>query len=102
MSSANTVRTIALVLADAEESTTWGRPTVRVGETMFAALHDDPLILRGERETQAERLARDSRLRPAPHWGRDGWIAIALAEVADEELPDLLSDAHQLAGGAMR
>ncbi|MFZ0975938.1 MAG: MmcQ/YjbR family DNA-binding protein [Solirubrobacteraceae bacterium] len=102
MSSPNTVRTIALGFADAEERTTWGRPTFRVRETIFAGLHDDLVILRGGRETQAARLAQDSRLRPAPDWGGDGWIAIALADAADNELPDLLSDAHQLAGGATR
>jgi predicted DNA-binding protein (MmcQ/YjbR family) len=102
MSSPNTIGTIALGLADAEERTTLVRPTARVGETIFAALHDDLLILRCESETHAARLAQDRRLRPAPHWGRDGWIAVASAGVGDEELPDLLSDASQLAGGATR
>ena len=100
MSSTHTVRIIALEVAGASEPTTRGQPTFRGGETILAALHDDLLILRGQRETQAARLAGDRRLQPAPHRGRDSWIAIALAELADEELPDLLSDAHQLAGAA--
>jgi hypothetical protein len=66
----------------------------------LAASPDGRLILRGERETQAARLAQDNRLRPAP--GRDGWIAIALVDVADADLPGLLSDAHRLAGAATR
>lgn len=102
MSSPTTVRTIALGFADAEGRTTWGRPMFRVGETILAALHDDLRILRGEREAQAAHLARNSRLRPAPHWGRDGSIAIALADVAYVALPDLLPEAHQLAGGRTR
>jgi predicted DNA-binding protein (MmcQ/YjbR family) len=102
MSGPDSVRSIALGLASTQEGTTWGRPTFRVGETIFAALHNDLLILRGGRDTQAARLAQDSRLRPAPHWGRDGWVAIPLDQVTDQELPDLLTDAHDLACGATR
>jgi predicted DNA-binding protein (MmcQ/YjbR family) len=96
------VRALALGLADAQERTTWGRPTFRVGDRIFAALHDDLLILRGERETQAARLSHDSRLTPAPHWGRDGWVAIPFETIADGELPALLADAHALACGTGR
>jgi hypothetical protein len=49
MSDPNTVRRIALGFPDAKEGTTWSRPTLRVGQSIFAALHDDLLILRGER-----------------------------------------------------
>lgn len=83
------------------QDTTWGRPTFRVGEWIFAALHD-LLILRGERETQTARLAEVSRLRPSPHWGRDGCIAIPLDGVSHQDLPGLLAGAHELAEGARR
>lgn len=102
MSDPERVRAVALALADAQERTTWGRPTFRVGDGIFAALHDDLLILRGERETQAARLSQDSRLRPAPNWGHDGWVAIPFEEISDRELPALLADAHDLACGAKR
>jgi hypothetical protein len=102
VSSPNTIRTTAFRFADAEQRATWGHPTRRVGETILAALHNYLSILRRGRETQAARLAEDSRIRPALHWCGDGWIARALADVADEALPGLLSDAHPLAGGATR
>ena len=59
------VRTIAPGFPDAKKRTTRGRPTARVGESIFAAPHDDLLILRGERETHAARLAAG----PSPHAG---------------------------------
>jgi hypothetical protein len=102
MSDPDAVRTIAVGFPNAKGRTFWGRPTFRVGESIFAALHDDLLILRGERATQAARLAGDSRLRPAPQWGSDGWIAIPLDRVSHHELLGLLADAHELAEGARR
>jgi hypothetical protein len=102
MSSPDLVRGIACDLAAAQECTTGGRPTFRAGQTMFAARHDDLVILRGERETQAAGLAQDSRLWPALYWGRDGWIAIPRGDVSDEQLPDLFSDTAELAGRATR
>ena len=66
MTTAAAVRTLALRLPGAEERETWGRPTFRVGSSLFAALHDELLILRGTPETQAGRLAADPRLAAAP------------------------------------
>ena len=80
--------------------TTWGRPTLRVRDAIFA-LHD-VLILRGDCETQVRRLATDSRLRPAPHWGRDRWVAMPLDQVSDQELPGLLSQVRELVIGKKR
>ena len=59
-------------------------------------------MLRGEHETQAWHLATDSRVRPALHWGRDGWVAMPLDQVSDQALPGLLSEAHGLATGKKR
>ena len=50
-------------------------------------------MLRGEHETQAWHLATDSRVRPALHWGRDGWVAMLL---------DQVSEARGLASGKKR
>jgi hypothetical protein len=69
---------------------------------IFAVLHADLLILRGERAARAGRLAHNSRRRPAPHWGRDGWMATPLAEGSDQGVPNFLSDAHELASAAKR
>ena len=92
---------LGLGLANAEERITWDRPTLRVGDGIFAALHY-VLMLRGEHETQAWHPATDSRVRPALHWGRDGWVAMPLDQVSDQVLPGLLSEARGLASGKKR
>ena len=92
---------LGLGLANAEERITWDRPTLRVGDGIFAALHY-VLLLRGEHETQAWHLATDSRVRPALHWGRDRWAAVRLGQVSDQVLPGLLSEARGLASGKKR
>lgn len=80
--------------------TTWGRPTLMVRDAIFA-LHDI-LILRGDRETQTRRLATDSRLRPAPHWGRDRWVPMPPDQVSDQAPPGLLSQVRELVIGKKR
>ena len=90
------VRSAALRLRGADELETWGRPTFRVGSRVFAAVHDDLLILRSRLEDQRQRL-RDGRFRAAPYWGRHGWVAIEVGRVrSNAELRDLLHQAWAL------
>lgn len=49
---------------------------------------------------QAALLAADARLRPAPYWGKRGWVAIELGDIAAAELPSLLAHVHSLIGPA--
>lgn len=102
MSSEQTMRALAFGLPDAKEQETWGRPTFRVHRAIFATLHDHLLILRGEPGTQAARLKADSRLSSAPYWGRNGRVALLLADTSDDELPELLAAAYELAAGQAR
>jgi hypothetical protein len=71
--------------------------TFRVGDTIFAALHDELLILRSPRDEQDARLA-DRRFPPEPYWGafRLGGDR-ARRSVSDAELARLLEDAWRLA-----
>jgi hypothetical protein len=90
------VRAAALALAGVSELETWGRPTFRVGKELFAALHDELLILRSKPQDQKHLLA-DRRFRVAPYWGRYGWVAIQLNSVdSDSELASLLERAWRL------
>jgi predicted DNA-binding protein (MmcQ/YjbR family) len=93
-------RAAALALPGAEEQETWHRPTFRVGEHLFAALHDELLILRATPKDQTHLLQTDTRFSTAPYWGRSGWVAIKLTDVTPEELPALLDHAHALIDSA--
>jgi hypothetical protein len=93
------VRAAAGELPGSQEHETWHRPTFRVAGAIYAALHDDLLILRGERTDQPARISRDICLAPPPYRGRFGWVAIPLSSVSDHELPQLLGGAHRLASG---
>jgi predicted DNA-binding protein (MmcQ/YjbR family) len=96
MVTADQVRIQALALPGSEERETWHRPTFRVGDEIFATLHDDLLILRSTKEHQEELLASDARFQPAPYWGRNGWVAVDIDDLAEAELPQLLAAAHAL------
>jgi hypothetical protein len=93
------VRASARELPGSEEHETWHRPAFRVAGAIYAALHDDLLILRGERADQPARISRDICLAPPPYRGRFGWVAIPLSFLGGDELPQLLAGAHQPASG---
>jgi len=80
-------RSRALALTGAHEVETRGRVTSRVGDTIFAALHDELLILRSPRDEQEARLA-DRGFRPAPYWGvSPGWQSSSTASVRMRSWP---------------
>jgi hypothetical protein len=89
-------RRIALSLPEAEERETWGHPTFRVRDKMFAALGADGegATVKATKEAQAALLASDPEVFSVPAYvGHHGWIGLDLARVDPEELRELLIEA---------
>jgi hypothetical protein len=96
MATGNEFRKAALSLPEAEERETWGHPTFRVRDKLFATLSDDGRLatVKASREEQAALVAGDPATFNVPAYvGRHGWVGIELATVDAEELRELLVEA---------
>jgi hypothetical protein len=96
MITADELRLAALSLPEAEERETWGHPTFRVRDKMFAALADDG----SQASVKATRQEREALLAAAPetfgipaYVGRHGWVSIQLATADPVEVGELLTEA---------
>jgi hypothetical protein len=89
-------RRVALSLPEAEERETWGHPTFRVRDKMFATLSDDgrQASAKATKQEQQALVAADPDTFGLPAYvGRHGWVSIQLATVDPEELGELLAEA---------
>jgi hypothetical protein len=96
MITADALRQLVSSLPQAEERETWGHPTFRVREKMFAALSDDGHLatVKATRQEQAALVAADPETFGVPAYvGRHGWVSVRLATVDPEELRELLVEA---------
>ena len=96
MVTADTLRQVVQALPEAEERETWGHPTFRVRDKMFAALSDDGQLasVKATREEQAALTAAAPATFGVPAYvGRHGWVSIQLATVDPEELGELVVEA---------
>jgi hypothetical protein len=96
MVTGNEFRKTALSLPEAEERETWGHPTFRVRDKLFATLSDDGQFasVKASREEQAALVASDPATFSVPAYvGRHGWVGVELATVDPEELRELLVEA---------
>ena len=96
MITADELRRVVLSLPEAEERETWGHPTFRVRDKMFAALSDDgrQASVKATREEQAALLAAAPETFGVPAYvGRHGWVSIQLATVDPAELGELVVEA---------
>jgi hypothetical protein len=96
MITADGLRRVVLSLPEAEERETWGHPTFRVRDKMFAALSDDgrQASVKATREEQAALLAAAPETFGVPAYvGRHGWVGIQLATVDPAELGELVVEA---------
>jgi len=96
MITADQFRQAALSLPEAEERETWGHPTFRVRDKMFATLSDDgqEASAKATRQEQAALVAGDPATFTIPAYvGRHGWVGIRLASVDPEEARELLVEA---------
>jgi hypothetical protein len=89
-------RRIALSLPAACERETWGHPTFRVRDKMFAALAADgaSASVKARKTAQAALVASEPEVFSIPAYvGVHGWVGIALARVDPEELHELVTEA---------
>ena len=96
MTTADELRRAALSLPEAEERETWGHPTFRVRDKMFATLSDDGRSagIKTTREEQTALVAADPETFGVPAYvGRHGWVSIQLATVDPTELGELVVEA---------
>lgn len=90
------LRAVVLSLPQTREQQTWGHPTFRVRDRMFAALAADESTasVKASKADQAELIAVDpSTFRVAAYVGRYGWVDVTLGRVDRDEMRDLLIEA---------
>jgi hypothetical protein len=96
MITADELRRVVLSLPEAEERETWGHPTFRVRDKMFAALSDDgrQASVKATRQEQAALIATAPETFSVPAYvGRHGWVSVELATVDPAELAELVVEA---------
>ena len=96
MITADQLRQVALSLPEAEERETWGHPTFRVRDKLFATLSDDgrQAGVRTTKQEQSALIAADPETFGIPDYvGRHGWVSVQLATADPAELRELLVEA---------
>jgi len=98
MVTAAELRELALGLPGAQERETWGHPTFRVRDKIFASMYegDDGAIatVKASPEEQTVLVGADpATFGPASHVGRYGWTTIRLDRVDPDELRELVVEA---------
>ena len=96
MITADELRRVVLALPEAEERETWGHPTFRVRDRMFAALSDDGRLasVKATREEQAALIAAAPETFGVPAYvGRHGWVSVELATADPAEVRELVTEA---------
>jgi hypothetical protein len=96
MTTADELRRAALSLPEAEERETWGHPTFRVRDKMFATLSDDGWSagVKTTKEEQVVLVAAAPEVFGVPAYvGRHGWVSIRLAAADPGEVRELVTEA---------
>jgi len=96
MITADELRQVALSLPEAEERETWGQPTFRVRDKLFATLSDDghQAGVKTTRQEQSALIAADPATFRIPDYvGRHGRVSVQLATADPAELRELLIEA---------
>ena len=89
-------RAWALALPEAVEKETWGHPTFRVRDKMFATMAEDgsTASMKATLVEQAELIATDPETYAKAHYtGRYGWVTVQLAGADAEDVHPLVIDA---------
>jgi len=96
MITADARRQLVRALPEAEERETWGHPTFRVRDKMFAAMSDDgqQASVKATKEEQTALISAAPETFGIPAYvGRHGWVSIQLATVDPAEFRELIVEA---------
>ncbi|WP_086825239.1 MmcQ/YjbR family DNA-binding protein [Allokutzneria sp. NRRL B-24872] len=96
MLSAEDFRDVALNLLEAEEVETWGHPTFRVRDKMFAAMDGDghrATVKTTPEEQQALVTSAPEVYAAADYVGRYGWVSVDLRLADPKEIGELVREA---------
>jgi hypothetical protein len=96
MTTADELRRAALSLPEAEERETWGHPTFRVRDKMFATLSGDGRSagIKTTKEEQTALVTADPETFGVPAYvGRHGWVSVELATADPAEVRELVTEA---------
>ncbi|MEM7802295.1 MAG: MmcQ/YjbR family DNA-binding protein [Chloroflexota bacterium] len=92
---ADRFREFALALPEVEERETWGIPTFRIKDKMFASLSSDGTqasIKATHEEQDALTTLQPETFKVAAYTGRFGWVSVDLTQIDRDHLEDLLSN----------
>ncbi|MDX6244294.1 MAG: hypothetical protein QOE76_2017 [Frankiales bacterium] len=81
------LRKICLALPEAEERETWGEPTMRVRDKIFAFPRETQVTFKADRGERVSLLA-DPRFFVPPYVGSKGWVGLHLQGVGEATKPD--------------
>jgi predicted DNA-binding protein (MmcQ/YjbR family) len=81
------LRQICLALPEAEERETWGEPTMRVRDKIFAFPREDQVTVKADPDERLGLLA-DPRFFLPPYVGNKGWVGLRLQGVDEATKPD--------------
>jgi hypothetical protein len=93
---ARTVRRLALELPEAEERETWGSPTFRVRNKIFAMFAEGgaEVWIKTSHDEQRALVAMDpDTYFPPPYVGPNGWVGVRYRSADRDELHELLIEA---------
>ncbi len=96
---ARTVRKLALELPEAEERETWGTPTFRVKNKIFAMFGDDGkrVWIKSTHDEQRALIAMDPQTFSCPPYvGPSGWVGVRYATADRDEVGELLIEAWRM------
>src|SRR3954447_22013485 len=91
------LREICLALPEAEERETWGEPTMRVRDKIFAMPKEHQLTFKADPEERVA-LLEDPRFFVPPYVGTKGWLGLRLDGTAPDwdEVAELIAISYRL------
>ncbi len=93
------LRKLAASFPETKEVETWGHPTFRVGEKIFASFgeHDNqPTIGLKQTHSDQDRLLQDPRFFSPPYVGQHGWVGIRVDNVDWPVVAELVESSYRL------
>jgi len=86
-------------LPDATERLTWGHPTFRIRNKIFASFHEQdgkPAITVKQTKAQQETLCGDERFFVPSYVGKHGWVGIFVDDVEWDFVAELVEQAYRM------